>query len=181
MRPEAQFDGVSHPFYNHATIEQHGVMIIAKVLLTTTIDKVGHVGEVVNVASGFARNYLFPRGLAIEPSEHNIARFTKERAAHEAELLQRAEKARQLKAKLADQMFVFTRKAHGDGHLYGSVRSEDIAAQIEETTGEHIEASKIRMDTAIETLGPHAVTVSLYKDIAVDVRIRVDEEGKKEE
>jgi large subunit ribosomal protein L9 len=157
------------------------VIIIARVLLTASVDKVGHVGEVVNVASGFARNYLFPRGLAVEPSDHNIARFSKERAAHEAELVQRAEKARQLKAKLADQTLVFTRKAHGDGHLYGSVRSEDIAARIEEILGEPIEASRIRMEGAIETLGPHAVTVSLYKDIAVDVRVRVDEEGKKEE
>jgi large subunit ribosomal protein L9 len=157
------------------------VIIIARVLLTASVDQVGHVGEVVNVASGFARNYLFPRGLAVEPSEHNIARFSKERAAHEAELVQRAEKARQLKAKLADQTLVFTRKAHGDGHLYGSVRSEDIAARIEEILGEPIEASRIRMEGAIETLGPHAVTVSLYKDIAVDVRVRVDEEGKKEE
>lgn len=156
------------------------MIIIARVLLTASVDKVGHVGEVVNVASGFARNYLFPRGLAVEPSEHNIARFSKERAAHEAELVQRAEKARQLKAKLADQTLVFTRKAHGDGHLYGSVRSEDIAARIEEILGEPIEASRIRMEGAIETLGPHAVTVSLYKDIAVDVRVRVDEEGKKE-
>jgi large subunit ribosomal protein L9 len=157
------------------------VIIIARVLLTASVDKVGHVGEVVNVASGFARNYLFPRGLAVEPSEHNVARFAKERAAHEAELVQRAEKARQLKAKLADQTLVFTRKAHGDGHLYGSVRSEDIAARIEEILGEPIEASRIRMEGSIETLGPHAVTVSLYKDIAVDVRVRVDEEGKKEE
>jgi len=157
------------------------VIIIARVLLTASVDKVGHVGEIVNVASGFARNYLFPRGLAVEPSEHNVARFAKERAAHDAELVQRAEKARQLKAKLADQTLIFTRKAHGDGHLYGSVRSEDIAARIEEILGEPIEASRIRMEGSIETLGPHAVTVSLYKDIAVDVRVRVDEEGKKEE
>ncbi|MGD9675080.1 MAG: 50S ribosomal protein L9 [Candidatus Bipolaricaulia bacterium] len=156
-------------------------MIIAKVLLTTTMDKVGHAGEVVNVASGFARNYLFPRGLAVEPTEHNVRRFAKERAAHEAELVQRAEKAQQLKARLADQLLVFTRKAHGDGHLYGSVRAEDIAAQIEKSIGEPIESSRIRMEGTIEALGPHVVTISLYKEISVDVRVRVDEEGKKEE
>lgn len=156
-------------------------MIIAKVLLTTTVDKLGHVGEVVDVASGYARNFLFPRGLAVEPSEHNVARFAKERAAHEAELLQRVEKARLLRDKLADRTLVFVRKAHDDDRLYGSVRPEDIAGQIEETLGEHIETSRIRIDGAIETLGPHTVTISLYKDIAVDVRIRVDQEGKKEE
>jgi ribosomal protein L9 len=111
-----------------------GVIPIAKVLLTTTVERLGHVGEIVNVADGYARNYLLPRGLAVAPTEHNAARFAKEKAAHESELLQREEKARVLRDKLADQ-----------------------------------------------TLGPHAVTINLYKDVSVEVRIQVDEEGSKEE
>lgn len=157
------------------------VMTIAKVLLTTTIEKLGHVGEVVTVADGYARNYLFPRGLAIEPTSHNAARFAKEKAAHEAELRKREEKARALRDKLADQTLVFVRKAHGDSRLYGSVRPEDIATQIASICGEAIEPSRIHIATAIETLGPHAVTVSLYKDISVEVRVRVDEEAPKKE
>jgi large subunit ribosomal protein L9 len=156
-------------------------MIIAKVLLTTTIDKLGHVGEVVNVAEGYARNYLFPRGLAIEPTSHNAARFAKEKAVHDAELLKREEKARAVRDKLADQTLVFVRKAHGDRRLYGSVRPEDIATQIAAVCGETIEASRIRIEGAIDTLGPHAVTVGLYRDILVDVRIRVDEEAPQKE
>jgi len=158
-----------------------GVIIIAKVLLTATVENLGHVGEVVEVADGYARNYLYPRGLAIEPTEHNIARFAKERKAHEAELLEREERARYIRDRLADQTLVFVRKAHDDARLYGSVRSEDIAAKIEELVGEHIEPARVQLERPIETLGPHSVTVSLYKDIAVEVRIRVDEEGAKEE
>ena len=157
-----------------------GVIIIARVLLTTTVEKLGHVGEVVNVADGYARNFLFPRKLAVEPTEHNVARFAKEREAHEAELLKREEKARYLKDKLADQTLVYVRKAHDDDRLYGSVRPDDIVAQIEELVGEHVETSRVHMDP-IETLGPHAVTVNLYRDISVDIRVRVDEEGVKEE
>lgn len=156
-------------------------MTIAKVLLTTTIEKLGHVGEVVNVAEGYARNYLFPRGLAIEPTDHNAARFAKEKALHDAELLKREEKARALRDKLADQTFVFVRKAHGDRRLYGSVRPEEIAMQIASACGEAIEASRIHMQSAIDTLGPHTVTVSLYKEITVDVRVRVDEEAPQKE
>ncbi len=156
-------------------------MTIAKVLLTTTIDKLGHVGEVVNVAEGYARNYLFPRGLAVLPTDHNVSRFSKEKAAHEAELQKREEKARAVRDKLADQTLVFVRKAHGDHRLYGSVRPEDIAAQIVAVSGEVIEASRIHVEGAIDTLGPHAVTVSLYKDISVEVRVRVDEEAAKKE
>jgi len=175
-----QFDAVGAHIYNLAG-HKTGVMTIAKVLLTTTIDKLGHIGEVVNVAEGYARNYLFPRGLAIEPTGHNAARFAKERAAHEAELLKREEKARAVRDKLADQTLVFVRKAHGDQRLYGSVRPEEIATQIAAVCGETIEASRIHIQGAIDTLGPHAVTVSLYKDISAEVRVRVDEEAPHKE
>jgi large subunit ribosomal protein L9 len=141
----------------------------------------GHVGEVVSVADGYARNYLFPRGLAVAPTEHNVARFAKEKAAHDAELMQREEKARVLRDKLADLTLRFERKAHDDDRLYGSVRIEDITAQIEEMLGEHIELSRIQLEHPIETLGPHAVTINLYKDITVDVRLQIDEEGGREE
>jgi large subunit ribosomal protein L9 len=153
------------------------VRIIAKVLLTETVENVGHVGEVVDVSKGFARNYLFPRGLAIEPSEHNVARYAKDRAVHEAELLKREEKANLLRDKLADVTLVFERKAHDDDRLYGSVRAEDVAGEIEARFGEHIDSARIHLERPIETLGPHVVTIGLYKDISAELRLRVDEEG----
>ena len=157
------------------------MIAIAKVLLASNVENLGHVGEIVDVSDGYARNFLLPKGLAVEPTEHNLSRFAKQRAAHEAELLQREEKAALLRGKLADQRLVFERKAHDDDRLYGSVRAEDITAQIEELLGEHIETSRVQLDHPIETLGPHSVTISLYKDIAVEVRILVNEEGAGDE
>ena len=157
------------------------MIAIAKVLLTETLENVGHVGEVVDVADGYARNYLFPRRLAVEPTEHNMARFASQRAAHEAELLQREERARRIRDRLADEVLVFARKAHDDDRLYGSVRVEDITAQIAERIGEEIEASRVQLEHPIETLGAHAVEIALYKDIIVELRVRVDEEGSEEE
>jgi large subunit ribosomal protein L9 len=151
-------------------------MLITKVLLTTTIESLGYVGEVVEVAEGYARNYLFPQKLATEPTPHNVARYAKRKAAHEAELQEREAKALRLRDALADETFVFIRKAHDDDRLYGSVRAVDIAAKIEEVIGEHIEPSRVQLDEPIETLGPHAVTIHLFKDITVEVRIRVDSE-----
>lgn len=151
-------------------------MIIAKVLLTTTIESLGHVGEIVDVADGYARNYLFPRRLATEPTPHNIARYAKAKATHEAELSQREAKARRLRDALADRTLVFVRKAHDDDRLYGSVRVEDIVSQIEQEVGEHIEPSRVELSHPIEVLGPHAVTINLYKDITVELRIRIDAE-----
>jgi len=157
------------------------VIPIAKVLLTTTVERLGHVGEIVNVADGYARNFLLPKGLAVAPTEHNVAQFAKQKAAHETELLQREERARFLRDKLADLTLRFERKAHDDDRLYGSVRIEDITAQIEDALGEHVETSRVLLEHPIETLGPHAVTINLYKDIVVEVRVQVDEEGAKEE
>ena len=157
------------------------MITIAKVLLTETVDRLGHIGEIVVVADGYARNYLFPRGLAVEPTDHNVARFAKARTAHEAELMKREEKAIKLRDRLADQILVFERKAHDDHRLYGSVRVEDIVSRIDETTGEHIEPSRFHLAVPIDTLGPHAVTLSIYKDVTVELRIQVNEEGATEE
>ncbi len=156
-------------------------MIIAKVLLTKTIESLGSVGEVVDVADGYARNYLFPKRLAAAPTEHNIARYAKERAAHAAAIEEREEKARRLRDVLANRTLVFVRKAHDDNRLYGSVRAEDIVSKIEEEIGEHIEVSRLQMEHSIESLGPHAVTIGLYKDITVEVRVRVDGEASPKE
>ena len=152
-----------------------------QVVLQQDLKNVGKSGELVKVRPGYARNYLFPRGLAIAPTDHNAARFAKEKAVHDAELLKREEKARALRDKLADQTLVFVRKAHGDQRLFGSVRPEEIATQIASACGEAIEASRIHMEGNIDTLGPHTVTVSLYKDISVAVRVRVDEEAPQKE
>ncbi len=154
---------------------------IVKVLLTTTIDSLGHVGEVVEVADGYARNYLFPKHYGVVPNEHNIARYAKSREAHLEEIGAREEKAVRMRDALADRILVFTRKAHDNKKLYGSVRAEDITSQIEKDLGEHIENSRVQLEEPIETLGEHAVTINLYKDINVEVRVRVDEEGATKE
>ena len=158
-----------------------GVVNIIKVLLTTTIDSLGHVGEVVEVADGYARNFLLPKRYAVTPNENNIARFAKEREAHMAEIEEREERAKRLRDALADRVLVFSRKAHNNKKLYGSVRAEDIVTQIEKDLGEHVESGRIQLEEAIDTLGEHAVTINLYKDINVELRIRVDEEGATKE
>ncbi len=163
--------------YNLAQRDTRGVVSIVKVLLTTTIDSLGHVGEVVDVADGYARNYLFPKHYGVIPSEHNIARYAKAREDHLADIGEREEKATRMRDSLADRILVFSRKAHDNKKLYGSVRAEDITSQIEQDLGERIENSRVQLEEPIETLGEHAVTINLYKDINVEVRVRVDEEG----
>lgn len=151
---------------------------IAKVLLTQTIDNLGHIGEVVDVADGYARNFLFPQGLALEPSPHNIAHYTKTKAAHAAEREEHRATATAVRQKdlLADHVLVFTRKAHDDDKLYGSVRAADIVGGIETDLGEKIAPSRVQLEHPLETLGSHVVTINLYMDISVDVRVRIERE-----
>ncbi len=155
-----------------------------KVLLTTTIDSLGRVGEVVDVAEGFARNYLFPRRLAVEPTPHNVARFSQRKAVQQAEAEAEAEERRthaiKLRDALADLTLVFVRKAHDDDRLYGSVRADEIVARVAEELGERLDPARLALERPIDTLGPHTVTVTLHKDVTAELRIRVDKEGQQE-
>ncbi len=106
-----------------------------KVLLAQPVENLGETGEIVEVKAGYARNYLYPKKLAVEPTEHNAQSLQKAKLAREVELREREEQARVVKAQLDGQTFTFQRTAHEEGALYGSVRMEDIAAAIAERTG----------------------------------------------
>lgn len=147
------------------------------VLLTQTVEKLGEAGDVVKVAPGYARNYLLPKGLAVEPTPHNIERFKVTREKHITEVKEREEYARTLKQRLDGTVLTFYRKAH-DQKLYSSVRPEEIAAQLSEQFQAEIEKGRVRMDAPIEALGRHAVKIELYKDIAAEIRVEVLEESK---
>lgn len=148
-----------------------------EILLTETVEKLGEVGEVVKVADGYARNYLFPKGLGIFPTEHNKKRFEGKRKERMTKILEKEEKAKYLKEKLDEIILEFARPAHGS-KLYGSVRRRDIVEGIEEETGQEMERSRINLTTPIEELGAYLVEINLYKDINAEVRVRVKEEEK---
>ncbi len=147
-----------------------------EVLLTQRVDKLGEPGDLVKVADGFARNYLFPRQLAVLPTPHAVNQFKRVRASRAAELQQREEWARAAKERLDGFALTFKRRAH-DGKLYSSVRREEIAEEILQKLNIELEKSKIDLETPIATLGTHAVKINLYKDIAASVRVHIEEEA----
>jgi large subunit ribosomal protein L9 len=146
-----------------------------EVLLTQSVEKLGEPGDIVKVADGYARNYLLPRKLAVLPTPHSINQFKKVRERRELELKAREEWARAAQAKLDGFAFTFSRKAH-DGKLYSSVRREEIVEQILQKLNIEIPKDKVELDAPIETLGVHAVKISLYKDITASIRVHVEEE-----
>lgn len=153
-----------------------------KVLLIQPVEKLGDIGDVVTVADGYARNYLLPKGLAVEPTEHNLQRYLKFKEAREEELKSREEKAQELRERLDGLVLKFVRPSHGE-QLYGSVRKEDIAERIKEELGEEVEKGKIELERPIEQVGSYPVKIGLYGDIAAEIVVEVEAEeaGKADE
>jgi large subunit ribosomal protein L9 len=148
-----------------------------KVLLIQRVEKLGDVGDVVAVADGYARNFLLPRKLAVEPTEHNLRQYAKFRQAREEERKSREQKAKELKERLQGLVLKFVREAH-DEQLYGSVRKEEIAERIKEEFGAEIEKGRIALEQPLDKVGVYPVKIELYGDISVEIQVEVAaEEG----
>lgn len=146
-----------------------------KVILKEEVKSIGSMGQVVDVSDGFARNYLVPRGLAVEANVKNIRSLE-----HEKKVIQ--EKARKVKNsvqdlanRLANMNVVIKTKAGEEGKLFGSVTTMDIAEQLK-NQGIEIDKKKISLDEPIKRLGTYAVNLRLHSEITAQVNIQVIEE-----
>lgn len=144
-----------------------------KVLLIKEVPGLGTPGEVVEVRAGFARNYLFPKKLAVSPTSHELSRYEKLKARYEAEISDRRSKAQALAQKLQDAEFVFTRRVHDKNKLYAAVRAHDLAQAIAERFGEEVPLDHIKLEP-IHELGNYSVEIQVYEDIKATVRVRVE-------
>jgi large subunit ribosomal protein L9 len=146
------------------------------VILLKDVEKVGLRGDVVHVARGFARNFLFPRQLAEEATPARVAELQKrdaQRARHEAKT---ADEAQALAQKLGAAELRFEVKAGPTGSLFGSVTPTDIADRLWETEKIRVDRRKIGIDT-IKRIGRYQVPIDLFQDVTVEVRTLVIPEG----
>src|SRR3954451_24886013 len=147
-----------------------------EVILRQDIDKVGLRGEVVNVARGYARNFLFPRGLADEATPARVAEVRKvedRRAQHEAKTF---DEAQSLAEKLGQVELRFDVKAGPTGSLFGSVTPTDIADELWTKHKVRVDRRKIGTDT-IKRIGRYQVPIELFQDVTVEARTLVVPEG----
>src|SRR5436190_9340423 len=147
-----------------------------EVILRQDIDKVGLRGEVVNVARGYARNYLFPRRLADEATPARVAEVRKveeRRAQNEAKTF---EEAQSLGEKLGQVELRFDVKAGPTGSLFGSVTPTDITDQLWSKHKIRVDRRKIGTDT-IKRIGRYQVPIELFQDVTVELRTLVVPEG----
>jgi large subunit ribosomal protein L9 len=147
-----------------------------EVILRQDLDKVGLRGEVVNVARGYARNFLFPRGLADEATPARVAEMRKveeRRAQHEAKTF---EEAQSLAEKLGQIELRFDVKAGPTGALFGSVTPTDITDELWTKHKIRVDRRKVGTDT-IKRIGRYQVPIELFQDVTVDLRTLVVPEG----
>ena len=153
-----------------------------EVILLERIEKLGQMGDVVNVKPGFARNFLLPKSKALRKTKQNLEHFEKQKAQLEADNLTNKKEASEVGAKLAGLTVTIIRAAGESGQLYGSVTSRDIAEAVSKK-GIKIARQQVTLDRALKTLGLEPIRVTLHPEISVEIVAniaRTDEEAKQQ-
>ncbi|HEX4180169.1 MAG TPA: 50S ribosomal protein L9 [Caulobacteraceae bacterium] len=143
-----------------------------KVILLERVERLGTLGDVVNVKDGFARNFLLPRAKALRATSANLKVFEGQRA----EIEDRNAKARDAAAKAGESLdgtsYILIRQAGESGQLYGSVSARDVSDAVN-AEGGRIDRAMVVLDKPIKTLGVHAVKVRLHAEVVLTVNINI--------
>ena len=155
-----------------------------KVILKENVDKIGYVGDVVEVNRGYARNYLFPMGLAIQYNSGNLKSIEHLKQKEWEKRNREVKESRQLAEKINDITLVFQAKTGKDGKLFGSVTHKDIAESLTENYQIEIDRKKIEHTEPLKKTGDYQVGIHLHKEVDANLKIKIvpeEESDKKEE
>lgn len=144
-----------------------------KVILLQELKGKGGEGDVVDVAPGYANNFLFPRNIAIAATDGNLKQLEQRKHNIEKREETRITDASSIKEKLEGQVVKVEAKVGDEGQLFGSVTTQMIADALKEATELDIDKKKIDLKSAIKVAGEHEVVVSLYRDIKTVVKVQV--------
>lgn len=143
-----------------------------ELLLKQNVEHVGRIGEVVNVKTGFARNFLLPRGLAVMVTKSNVAEIERARATAIAEEQQRVTSLKELAVKIGEASVTIEGRANPEGHLFGSVTGAQIAAALREK-GIPLDDKQIRLEQPLKEIGVFDVPVHLHATVTATVKVWV--------
>lgn len=146
--------------------------MLVKVILQQDVKKLGKKGDVVNVAEGYARNYLIPRGLAVEATKGQLSALKHEKKAQEARQKREEQEARKLKAELEQTKVTITVKAGPNGKLFGSVTANDIVDYLRQQKFQ-IDKRKVELAEPIRSVGTYQVPIRVYKETVAHVQVEV--------
>ena len=145
-----------------------------KVILKQDVKNLGKKGELVNAADGYARNYLFPRGLATEANASAMNDFNNKENAKKYHKQQEIDAAKADAAKLDGKTFKLTAKAGANGKLFGSVTAKDVSAVIKTDLGLDIDKRKISVED-IKQFGTYEAEIKVYQGISAKIYVQVSE------
>ncbi|HEV8633573.1 MAG TPA: 50S ribosomal protein L9 [Chloroflexota bacterium] len=148
-----------------------------KVLLVQSVKNVGKPGDIKEVADGYARNYLIPRGLATVANTTAVKQAQAQRDAEARREGKFASENQTLAARLGETQVTLRAKTGAQGRLYGAITAADIAAALEEKLGQAVDRRRIELDEPIRTLGEHKVPIRIARDLVPQVTVTVESEG----
>jgi len=146
-----------------------------KVVLKEDIKNVGKMGQIVDVADGYARNYLVPRGFAVEANIKNLKSLEHERKIIQEKAKRIKNSSQTLSDKISTMTLVIKAKAGDEGKLFGAVTSMDIA-ELLKNEGIEMDKKKISLDEPIKRLGSYSVNIKVHPEISTHLNIQVVEE-----
>ncbi len=143
-----------------------------KVLLTQNVLNLGQIGDVVEVKPGYARNYLLPERLAVEPTEGNLKAIEEEKRKHQEELARQRAQKEQLASEISGKEITISARANPEGHLYGSVGPAQIVAALAEE-GTFIQPENVLMGEPIDHLDRFDVRIRLANEVEATIHVWV--------
>jgi large subunit ribosomal protein L9 len=144
-----------------------------QVILRNDVDGLGKRGDIVDVADGHARNFLFPKGHALKATDGAVAQAARMRRSRDLKDASDREAATTVASTLVPKIISVLAKAGVEGKLFGSVTSSDIVAAIEEQTGIVLDRKVLHLDEQIKTIGQHTVTAALHSAVSFPVTVDV--------
>ena len=145
-----------------------------EVILVKNVKGLGNEGEVVNVADGYARNYLLPRGLALQATKANLRALKERRETRETKVQKELAAAEKIAKQLERSKVTIRRKAGEGGRLFGSVTSKDVADAIEEALGIEVDKRRIDLIEPIKAVGSYTVSMKLHSEVSTTIDIEVE-------
>lgn len=144
-----------------------------KVILQREVDKLGTPGQVVDVADGYARNFLIPKGMAMAATKGAVRHADRLQSAHRERVRKDMTQAQALVEALTARPVRVAARAGEDGRLFGSITAADVAAELEKLTGSPIDRKQVRLAEPIRSVGTHEVVVHVHRDVSATVTVEV--------
>lgn len=149
-----------------------------RIILKQDFESIGFEGDTVDIARGYARNYLIPKGIAAEATHANLKALEMRKDKIMARRMKDKEEAKRVKEKISQLTVGIRQKAGAEGKLYGSVTTRDIAQELEKG-GVVVDRKKISMDEPIRALGEFDVAIRLYPEVIATIKVIVEQEEEK--